>query len=175
MFEGKVNPFSQRFREQLHDMWLKVEFLWRHAQAVASASVRAPQDGGAGNAEFDARITSSTLPGTDAVWKYSWKEVTAADSVGTNTDFVDLSGGRTGSSNAINLLEQCNTGLLGYGNAIALSGGDFYLTTSPFTGSKFKPVTDNTVVRMRLKYRPTCGSARYEFSAPYWIEPGCDP
>ena len=123
---------------------------------------------------FPARITGSTISATVAIWKYSWSELEPANSIGTSTDYATRAGWRSGSSDAINLLEQGNTASLAYGFGVGYSAGAWRLLAAGFTNVLFLPVPNNTVVWMKAVARPTSGTLRFEFSAPNPLNGTCE-
>ena len=172
-FDALTNPFSQQYKNALKDMARLVCEVHSLTSIVAELQARANRT--PDEVFFPARITGATISATVAIWKYNFQELQPANSIGTNTDYTNRTGWRSGSETAINLLEQGNTGALAYGLAVAYSGGAWKLTTTPFTEMQFKPVPNNTVVLMKVVARPTSGTLRYEFSAPNPIDGTCEP
>lgn len=170
-FGRKLNPFSQEFRNALSDMANVVGQLQAWDQIISTLAARQAQK--SEEVWFHAKITGKTTNGTQPIWKYSWKEVIPTTTTGGATDFQDLSGGRTGTSNAINCLESSNTSSLAYGFAVGLSGSDWKLTASGFTGIKFLPVPTNTIVQMFTVKTATTNAVRFEFWAPNPLDGTC--
>lgn len=171
IFARKMNPFGTDFWRGLSEMAKIVAELDALLPSIAAAVRRihrVPDE-----PFFWAKITGNSLPGSDAIWNYSFSEVETLDSGAGSGAWGVLSGGRSGSS-ALNSLEGGNTGLLAYGVPVALSAGEFYLSTAPFTASIFKPVPTGAIVRMSTVTRPTSGTIRYQFEAPNWISPECE-
>lgn len=123
--------------------------------------------------DFAAKITSVQISATVPIWKYSWVEVEPDDFIGTNTDYTVRPVGRSGTNNAVNLLELGNTSGSAYGFSVAYAGGQWKLTAANFTNFVFHPIPVGSIVRMRVAYRPTSGTERFEFSAPNRIDGTC--
>ena len=170
-FDSLTNPFSQQYRNALKDMARLVCEVHSLTSVVADMQAKINQT--PDEVFFPARITGATISTTVAIWKYSWQELQPANSIGTNTDYTNRTGWRSGSQTAINLLEQGNTGALGYGINIGYTAPFWKLTAAGFTNMKFLPVPTNTVVWMKAVVRPTSGTLRYEFSAPNPIDGTC--
>lgn len=169
-FDSLTNPFSQQYKNALKDMARLVCEVHSLTSVVAEMQARVNQT--PDEVFFPARITGATINASVAIWIYSWQELQPSNSIGTNSDYADRSGWRSG-SDAINLYEQGNTGASAYGFAVGFSAGAWRLTTSPFTGMQFKAVPTGTVVWMKAVARPTSGTLRYEFQAPNPINGVC--
>lgn len=115
---------------------------------------------------FPAKITSNTISSAAPIWKYSWSEVRPGTTIGATTDFTTLSGGRTGTNDAINVAESGNTATVAYGFGVSYSGTRWLLTAAPFTSVEFAAVPTNTIVMMRTVRIATTGASRFEFWAP---------
>jgi hypothetical protein len=166
-FSQNLSPFSQEFKTRLNEMAAVVATM--QAQQADMARLMRTQDA----PDFVAKITGATINTSIPIWTYNWTEVEPANSIGTNTDYQTKTGGRTGTNNAVNLLELGNTAGSAYGFAVALVGGAWKLTAAGFTNFTFHPVPANTIVRMRTVYRATSGTQRYEFSAPNRLDGIC--
>jgi len=166
-FSQNINPFSQEFKTRLVELANVVATL--QAQQTDMARMMRTRDA----PDFAAKITGATISSSVPIWTYNWVEVEPANSIGTNTDYATKTGGRTGTGNAVNLLELGNTSGSAYGFSVAFSGGQWKLTAAGFTNFIFYPVTTNAIVRMRTVYRATSGTQRYEFSAPNRIDGTC--
>ena len=173
-FDGtKFNPFGQPFRDALAEMSTKVEQLIQAWQALTTGALRMPGPSG-GTGGFWAKITGGSFSASYPIGTYSWVEMEPLNATGTTADFGVLSGGQSGSSNAINTLEHGNTSTTGYGFAVSYSAPDWYLSTSPFTNMKFKPVPTGAIVWMQPLTRPTSGTIRFQFTAPNPIDGACE-
>lgn len=172
-FNRKYNPFSQEFRDALAGMANVVGQLQAWDQTISTIASRQAQKIDEG--WFHAKITGSTTTSSAAMWKYSWSEVIPGSSLSVASDFTVLSGGRSGSSNAINCLESGNTASLAYGIAVGYTSGSWKLTATPFTEMVFKPVPNNTVVQMHTVKIALTNSVRFEFWAPNPIDGTCEP
>ena len=166
-FSQNLNPFSQEFKTRMSELAGVVATM--QAQQADMARMLRTQDA----PDFVAKITGATISASVPIWTYNWTEVEPANSIGTNTDYATKTGGRTGTGNAVNLLELGNAAGLAYGFSVAFSGGQWKLTAAGFTNFIFYPVPANTIVRMRTVYRATSGTQRYEFSAPNRIDGTC--
>lgn len=166
-FSQNLSPFSQEFKTRLAEMASALATL--QAQQTDMARMLRTQDA----PDFVAKITGATINASVPIWTYNWAEVEPANSIGTNTDYATKTGGRTGTGNAVNLLELGNAAGLAYGFSVAFSGGAWKLTAAGFTNFIFHPVPTNTIVRMRTVYRATSGTQRYEFSAPNRLDGTC--
>ena len=170
-FNRKFNPFSQEFRDALAGMANVVGQLQAWDQTIATVASRQAQKHDEG--WFHARITASSTTSSAAIWKYTWTEVIPGTTTGATTDFTVLSGGRTGTLNAINCLESGNTSSTAYGFAVGFTSSQWKLTTSPFTNMVFKPVPNNAVVQMHTVKIATTNAVRFEFWAPNPIDGTC--
>jgi len=171
-FAVRLNPFSTDFWRGLSEMAKVVAEIDALLPAIAAAISRLHRT--PDEPFFWAKITGNSLPGSDAIWNYSFSEVETLDSGAGSGAWGVLSGGRSGSS-ALNSLEAGNTDLLAYGIPVdEVTPGEFNLTTAPFTASIFKPVPTGAIVRMSTVTRPTSGTIRYQFEAPNWISPECE-
>lgn len=169
-FSQKINPFSQEFWNRMGELASVVAMMQAEQSNVSQSigRIMRTQD----TMDFPAKITGAQPVDGLPMWLYSWEEVEPANSIGTNTDYQTKSGGRTGSQNAINLLELGNTSSLAYGYAVSFNSG-WKLTADGFTNFQFDKVPNNVVVRMRVAYRAVSSTQRYEFSAPNRIDGTC--
>lgn len=166
-FSQRLNPFGQEFANRMMELAGVVATL--QAQQADMSKLMRTQDA----PDFVAKITGSTINTSIPIWTYNWTEVEPANSIGTNTDYATKTGGRSGTNNAINLLELGNNATTAYGFGVALVGGQWKLSAAGFTNFIFHPVPNNTIVRMRTVYRATSGTQRYEFSAPNRLDGTC--
>lgn len=175
-FGRNWNPFSKQFRDALIDMANTVaELASVQSQVMA---MLAKQSRVQDEPYFYAKITGHAGGISCARWSYSWIEVIPSTSTGTcsNTDYDNLSGGRTGTDDAFNAWESANTNSTAYGfGVVGTGGGQWFLAASPFTGMEFKPVPTNTVVMMRTVLAPNANRVRFEFCAPNPIDGECEP
>lgn len=171
-FDSLTNPFSQQYRNALKDMARLVCEVSSMASVVGDLQARANRT--PDEVFFPARITGSTISTSLPIWTYSWSELEPANSIGTSTDYATRAGWRSGSSDAINLLEQGNTASLAYGFGVGYSAGAWRLLAAGFTNVLFLPVPNNTVVWMKAVARPTSGTLRFEFSAPNPLNGTCE-
>ena len=168
---SQAKPLSRRFRDELSDMARVVGSLQSMESAIAqlTARLQARED----EPFFHAKITGHSGGGTYPIWTYSWDEVYPGTTSGSNTDFTTATGGRTGTSNAINVAESGNTASVAYGFAVALSSGAWKLTAASFTNIEFKPIPTNTIVFMRTVLTASTGGSRFEFWAPNPLDGSC--
>lgn len=161
------NPFSQQFRDYISSLRVDLDAVL----ATVSAATR-------GKANAYGRIpfkitavgtTSSSYP----IWTYSGTQQTAKSSTGTDDDWQNMTSAITASDTMVNDLEYGNTSTSAYGYAVTYTGGQWKLSTAPFTASVFKPVPTGRIVWCKPVVRPD-GTLRYHFSAPNPIEPGCE-
>lgn len=171
-FDSLTNPFSQQYKNALKDMARMVCEVHSLTSVVAEMQGRVNQT--PDEVFFPAKITGSTVNVSLPIWKYSWSELEPANSIGTSTDYAIRAGWRSGSSDAINLLEQGNTASLAYGFGVGYSAGAWRLLAAGFTNVLFLPVPNNTVVWMKAVARPTSGTLRFEFSAPNPLNGTCE-
>lgn len=170
-FDTLTNPFSQQYKNALRDMAAMVCEVSSIASIVGEIQTRANKN--PDEVFFPAKITGSTTSASLPIWTYSWVELQPSNSIGTNTDYATRAGWRSGTNNAINLLEQGNTASAAYGIPVGYTAPFWKLTATGFTNMKFLPVPVNTVVMMRVVARPTSGTLRFEFSAPNPIDGTC--
>jgi hypothetical protein len=170
-FNRKYNPFSQEFRDALAGMANVVGQLQAWDQTIANVASRQTQKFDEG--WFHAKITASTTTSTAARWRYSWSEVIPGSLPFDASNFTVLSGGRSGTSSAVNCLEGGNTASVAYGFAVGFSSSQWKLTTSPFTNMVFKPVPNDTIVQMYTVKIATTNAVRFQFWAPNPIDGTC--
>jgi hypothetical protein len=172
-FNRKYNPFSQEFRDALAGMANVVGQLQAWDQIISTIAARQAQKIDEG--WFHAKITGSSTTSAAARWRYSWTEVVPGTLPFSAADFTVLTGGRSGSSTAVNCLESGNTSGIAYGIAVGFTGGAWKLTTVPFTQMQFKPVPNDTVVQMYTVKIATTNVVRFQFWAPNPIDGTCEP
>jgi hypothetical protein len=172
-FNRKYNPFSQEFRDALAGMANVVGQLQAWDQTIANVASRQAQKFDEG--WFHAKITASTTTSTAARWRYSWSEVIPGSLPFDASNFTVLSGGRSGTSSAVNCLEGGNTSSVAYGFAVGWNSGTstWGLTTTGFTNIQFKPVPNNTIVQMYTVKIAATNTVRFEFWAPNPLDGTC--